>query len=71
MASSGGSVSYRGYNAHEKRPGPRPWICVQMNCDEARPGHLPQPFKCPRCGSQTMRGGPFLVCVEREPAHVA
>lgn len=71
MTGSSKSVSYRCYNAHERRAGPRPWVCVRPACDEGRPGSHPQPFKCPRCGAKTMRGGPFLDYVEREPTHVA
>lgn len=39
--------------------GVAPWICVSIDCQEARPGEEPEP-RCPACGCPMMRGGPFL-----------
>jgi hypothetical protein len=58
--------SYTGVNMGKAQPGLAPWICARLECDEARPGNLPRPICCPRCGASVMRAGPYLAAHPRE-----
>lgn len=42
-----------------------PWVCSQLDCDEALPPGDAQ-RTCPRCGSEMIRGGRFLDYVGRD-----